>query len=70
MESRPILVLGGLFECEEPGVRRAQGGPECLADAETGSLAMVGPWQYQCTGNKPQSGWLGSTPVYPSWVPT
>ena len=54
MESRLYWLRGGYLSARSPGVRRARG-PECLGGRRNACLgtgwvlAMVGPWQYQCT---------------------
>ena len=66
MESRPYWVLRPDAECEEP---RCAEGPRrpwsAWVDADNALGALVGPWQYQCTG------WVGSGvvphPVYPPY---
>ena len=54
------MALRRGFECEEPGCAEGPGiWPwSALVDAETWTLAMVGPWQYQCSVS---SGGVGST---------
>ena len=80
MESRPYCSWEGISECGEPrGVRRVQKGLEWpWVGAEPALLALVGPWQYQCS---PAGAWEGTgrvlyrvlppsqDPVYPSPAP-
>ena len=69
MESRPIWLQEGIFECGEPRcAERPVRASECLGGRRTALLAWVGPWQYQCSLRTGYwVGGRGSThPVYPS----
>ena len=45
--------------------RVPRGCPECLVDADTGLMALVGPWQYQSEAN----GWVVPLPWHPPGIP-
>ena len=65
-ESRPYWPPGRYLSARSQGVRRGQTWPwSALVDAEPGSEALVGPWQYQ------SAGWEGGIPgTTPSQAPT
>ena len=67
MESRLYWLQGGYVSARSQGVRKGQSWPwSALVDADMPGLALVGPWQYQCSG----VGWVVPLPCTHPGIPS
>ena len=69
MESRPIWLQRAYLSAGSPGVRKGQTWPwSARVGADSRYMALVGPWQYQCTGIR--TGGYYPLPGYPPYRTT